>query len=402
MGVVVTGLGVITGAIAGADALAKALRDSSAPAQEVDRSRGYHLAESSRCARLTTSVDLKPWLSAGEGRRMSRPSKLAVAAARMAVADASIDVHGPRTAVALSSAFSAVECTEQLLDAAFGEGPETASPFVFAESVANAPAAQIAIALKVEGRNVTIVQREAGVLTAVGRASAEIAEGRADIALTGSVEEMPPLLHAMLDRFESLARPANPGGEVARPFDRCRRGFIAAEGAALLVLEDESHARARGAAIRARVRAFAGAFDVTAPRIGWGTGAPALGRALRRMLDRAGVTLDEIGSIVSGASGSIAGDRLEALTLREAWGARPLPPILTPKSVVGEYGGGFLASAILAAGGTALGPAAGFRSIDPALGVTPHDGSPLPGGLTLVTSLAAGGSASWLLLENAS
>lgn len=400
---VVTGLGVIAGPIAGTGPLADALRASSMPLRDVDRSAGYHESDSATLAGLADGFDFRAWLSAAELRRMSRPSKLAVAAARMAIKSAGTDVAGPRTAVMLSCAFSAVECTEQLLRATFGEGPETASPFLFAESVANAPAAQIAIATKAEGSNVTIPQREAGVLTAVGRGAAEIDAGRADIVLAGGVEEMPPLLHSMLDRFHSLARPAHPSGEVARPFDRCRHGFIASEGAVVAVLENEANARSRGASILARVRAFAGAFDATAPRIGWGRGFAPLAASLRRMLDRAGIEPHDIARIVSGASGSVAGDRLEALTLRAAWDGAALPPVIAPKGVTGEYGGGFLASVILAANGLPFGPTAGFRDADPELGIVPHDGSALPAtGLTLATSLAAGGSAAWLLLESAS
>jgi len=310
-------------------------------------------------------------------------------------ADANVDAAGPRTAIVLSSAFSAVESTEQILRAAFGDGPESASPFTFAESVANAPAAQVAIALKAEGRNVTIPQREAGILTAIGRGAAEIESGRADIVLAGGVEEMTPLLHAALDRFESLA-------DEARPFDRSRSGFVASEGAAIVVLEDERRAKERGATIRARVRGFAGAFDVTAPRIGWGDGVETLARSIRRMLERAGVSSREIGRIVSGASGAKSGDRLEALTLRAVWNGETLPPVIAPKSVTGEYGGGFLGAAILAAQGAPVAATVGFKDVDPELGVVPHDGSVLPPAtFTLVTSLASGGSAAWLLLESA-
>src|SRR6185503_20252082 len=107
----------------------------------------------------------------------------------------------------------------------FEQGPESASPFLFTESVANAPAAQIAIAVQAKGPNLTIVQGEAGALTAVGRGLAEVAAGRADRALVGSIQEMPSLLHALLGRFGALARPDGDGGEVARPFDRRRAGF---------------------------------------------------------------------------------------------------------------------------------------------------------------------------------
>lgn len=400
--VVVTGLGVVAGTSCGVEQLARTLRESVMPCSEVDRHRDYHLADSARLAVLCRGVDLSQWVSASMGRRMSAPSRLGVAAARMAVADAGLSegVAGPRTAVVMSNALGAIEFTERLLRTAMLEGPEAVSPFTFTESVGNAATAQIAIAAEARGTNLTIVQREAGILTAVGRGAAEVASGRADLALVGGVEEMPPLMHALFDRLGSLARPESAGGELARPFDRRRSGFIAAEGSVVLVIEDERRARSRGAPIRARIRGFGSAFDPGAPRVGWGRGDQLLARALRGVLERARLAVHDVGRIVSGASGSVAGDRLEAHTLRAAWQGLPLPPILAPKGVTGQYGGGFLASGILAASDQEFGPTAGFSEVDPELGVIPHGAGPLPrADVILLTSLASGGSASWLLLE---
>ena len=400
-GVVVTGLGVVAGPACGAEQVAQTLSGGAMPCAEVDRCAGYHLPESARLAVLNNR-DLSHWVPPAVGRRMGVPSKLAVAAASMAVEDAGIGgvVQGPRTGVVMSNAFAGVQLTERLLRTVFLEGPEAVSPFVFSESVANAAAAQIAIAHGAQGQNLTVSQREAGVLTAVGRGATEIASGRADRTLVGGVEEMPPLLHALLDRFSALARPGNGGGEVARPFDRRRNGFVASEGAVVLLLEAEHHARARGARMRARVRGFGSAFDPTAGRVGWGHGQKPLAQSLRRTLERVSLEPRDIARIVSGASGSVAGDRLEALTLRAAWGGSPLPPVLAPKGVTGEFGGGFLASAVLSACDVEFGPTGGFAEPDPELGLRPHEGGPLPSaGLTLVTSLASGGAASWLVLE---
>ena len=400
--VVVTGLGVVAGMSCGADQLAETLRGSIMPCSEVDRRIGYHLPESARLAVLSGGVNLAQWVSPAAGRRMSVPSKLAVAAARMAVADGDVleAVAGPRTTVVMSNALGAVDFSERLLRTAILEGPAAVSPFTFTESVANAAAAQIAINTHAQGPSLTIVQREAGILTAVGRGAAEVAAGRADLALVGGVEEIPPLIHGIFDRLESLARPGNAGGEVARPFDRRRSGFVLAEGAVVLVLEDEERARGRGARVRARIRGFGSAFDTSAPRIGWGRGDGPLAIELGRVLDRAGLAPRDVGRIVSGASGSVAGDRLEARTLQKAWQGIPLPPILAPKGVTGQYGGGFLASAVLAMSDQKFGATGGFCEPDPELGVIPHAGGPLPpAGITLVTSLASGGAASWLVLE---
>ncbi|MES1244382.1 MAG: beta-ketoacyl synthase N-terminal-like domain-containing protein [Acidobacteriota bacterium] len=397
----VTGLGTVGAYGSGEASLRRALASAGpiSPA-ELDRSGGYHLARAARRALMVDPALLREWLSPGEARRMSPPSRLAVTAARMALRAAGLEgIADERTGVVLATAFGPSSYSEGLLRQILLEGPESASPILFMESVANAPAAQIAISAKARGPSVTICQREAGALLAVGQAAADVAASRVPRALAGSVDEMTPLLHSLLDRFGAVARNGGPGGqEVARPFDRCRAGYVAAEGATLLVLENEEEARERGAKPLARVLAWGSAFDPTAPPVGWGTGHAVLARHLRRSLDRAGIGLAAVDRIVAGASGSVGGDRVEALMLREAWADLPIPPILAPKGVTGEYGGGFLAAAALSVG-TPFGPTAGFQEPDPELGLVPHDGSPLPAPSTvLVTSVAAGGAVSWLVL----
>jgi 3-oxoacyl-[acyl-carrier-protein] synthase II len=340
------------------------------------------------------------WLSSGESRRMSPPSKLAVVAARMALRCAGLTgAEGDETAVVVATAFGPSSTTEALLKQILCEGPESASPSLFMESVANAPAAQIAIAARARGPSLTICQREAGPLIAAGRAATEVACGRARRVLAGSVDEMTPLLHALLGRFGALALPGPDGAEAARPFDRRRDGFLAGEGATLVVLEGEEDLAQRGGRALARLLGWGSAFDPTAPVTGWGSGAGTLARGLLRVLHRAGIRPRDVDLIVSGASGSRAGDRLEAQVLLEAWGGSPLPPVVAPKSVLGEYGGGILGAAVLAAAGSSFGPTAGFAEVDPELGIAPHDGSPLPAPeIVLVTSLAAGGAGAWVVL----
>ncbi|HXO25734.1 MAG TPA: beta-ketoacyl synthase N-terminal-like domain-containing protein [Thermoanaerobaculia bacterium] len=440
--VVVTALGTAGAHGCGRASLERALAAGAPPpAIEVDRGAGYHRPGGARRALLTPVAALAPWLPAAEARRMGPPSRLAVAATRTALADAGLDpalLAGPGTAVVLSTAFGPCSFSEALLRQVLRDGPEAASPYLFTESVANAPAAQIAIACGARGANVTLCQREAGPLLAVARGAAEVAAGSAERALVGAVDEMSPLLHALLDRFGALARgrsrpargtrrahaPEDPGGcgEIGRPFDRRRDGVVAADGATVLLLESAAAAARAGRVPLARICGWGSAFDPSAPPTGWGGGGELLGRALRRLLVRRGAApeIDQPGGssplgplgaghgavgaidrIVSGASGSRAGDRLEASVLRAAWGAAPLPPVLAPKGVTGEYGGGFLAAAVLAAAvaGVAAAPTAGFGESDPDLGVSPHDGSPLPPPrVLLASSLAAGGAAAWVIL----
>ena len=301
----------------------------------------------------------------------------------------------------VATAFGPSTNTEALLKQILREGPESASPSLFTESVANAPAAQIAIACHATGPSLTVCQREAGPLIALGRAAGEVAAGRARRALAGAVDEMTPLLHALLDRFGALAHgKEGVDEEAARPFDLARNGFLAGEGATMIVVESAADLARRGGHALARLLAWGSAFDPTAPPTGWGTGAEPLARALTRTLARAGLGVADVDLVVSGAAGSRDGDRLEAQVLRAAWGEHPLPPIVAPKALTGEYGGGLLAAAVLAAGGSSFGPTRGFATADPEVGITPHDGSPwtAPPRTVLVTTLAAGGAAAWLLL----
>jgi 3-oxoacyl-(acyl-carrier-protein) synthase len=337
---------------------------------------------------------------------MSVPSKLVVAAARMALAEAGIDAAkdgNPRVGVYLSTTFGSGLSTESLLRQILLEGAEAAQPFHFSECVANAPAAQLAIAVGARGPNVTLTQRESGPLLAVARGAQAVREGRVDLALVGAVEEVTPLLHALLDRFGALARKEGALAEMPRPFDRRRNGFLAGEGVTVLTLEREEAAQARGARVLARVAWSGAAFDATAPVSDWGDGHAPLAAVLRAGLDEEAGGAAGVGAVVSGASGARRGDRIEALVLRAAWGEAPLPPVLVPKAVIGEYGGGILAPGLLALEGAHFGPPQGFAEPDPVAGVTPHRGGArqIPSRV-LLTGLAAGGAAAWLLLERAS
>jgi 3-oxoacyl-[acyl-carrier-protein] synthase II len=398
--VLVTGLGTLGAWGGGSDRLAEALAAGAPLAREIDRSAGYHLPRGARRACLVPPGELAGWLSPTEARRKSPPSKLPVAAARMALRCAGVSPNDEEgTAVVIATAFGPSTNTEALLKQILDEGPEAASPSLFMESVANAPAAQIAIALKAHGASVTVCQREAGPLIALGTGAAEIAAGRAGRVLAGSVDEMTPLLHALLDRFGALARTSEDGEELARPFDRRRGGFLAGEGATVVVLESAESLAARGGRALARVLTRGSAFDPTAPPSGWGHGHRALARSLRRTLERAGLEPGAVDLIVSGASGAREGDRLEAEVLRAVWEGSPLPPVAAPKAVTGEYGGGHLAAAVLAAAGSSLGPTPGFAEEDSELRITPLDGSPRPApSVVLATSLAAGGAAAWVVL----
>ncbi len=398
--VVVTGVGYVGPCGLGVEPLAAALAAGEPCSAPIERLAGVPAeAGSARTAGRVLDADFGDWLSRRTARRMSPPSIFAVVAARMALADAGLEVPDevdPDCAVLLSSSFGATSFTQRMLDQILGEGPESISPFLFMESVANAPAGQVAIHCRAGGANHTLCQREAGAVSAVVRGAAEVAAGRADRALLGASEEVTPLLHTALDRFGALS-------DRPRPLDRRRDGFLPAEGSTVWLVESHRAARERGVRPRAEVRAGGGTFDPTAPVSDWGSGegAALVAARMRGGLERAGVDLSRqrggIGAVVSGASGARRGDRFEAAVLRQLFAGSP-PPVLVPKAVVGEYGGGHLVAGLLALEGRG-GVAPGDFEADPEVGLSPHIG-PLPApGRVLVTSQAAGGSGAWVILD---
>lgn len=401
--VVITGVGTLGGHGVGLPALTQALASGAPHQTAVDTTANYHRRHGARQRGSCAALDLSAWLSPQQARRMSDLSQFAVVAARMALLDAGIEhLRGDRTAVAIATAFGPGGFTEQLARQILEKGGKAASPFLFTDCVANAAAGQIGIEFGAKGPNTTICQREAGPLLALAQGVDDIASGRADRCLAGAVDEMKPLVHALLDRFRALARPLA-DGELARPFDRRRNGAFAGEGATVLLLEREDLARARGARILARCGRTVRAFDPTASRAGFGRGGAQLAATLRA---RAAGELAEVGAVVSGAAGTRTGDALEAAVLRAALlpPARPLlPPIVAPKAVHGEYGGGTLAAGLLALQGATFRRPVGCRTPDPALGVALHDGPLTAGALPphsiLLTGLAAGGAAAFTFLH---
>jgi 3-oxoacyl-(acyl-carrier-protein) synthase len=392
----ITGLGVVGAAGVGPQPLADALRAGRAlgrPIESWPRLRARRSTEAALVGTLPAHDSLPPLAA----RRMSPPSRFAVVAASDALAEAGLAASAtgapdPDRGVVLATAFGPSSFTERLLEQMLDD-PQAASPSLFPECVASAPAAQVGIHTRSAGAALTLAAGEAGPIAAVAQACDLVRAGRSRRVLAGAVDEMTPLLHAVLDRFGALARGA------PRPLARERDGYLAAEGAAIVLIEPREDAARRGAPVRAEIAAWGTAHDPTARPARWGERSDLLGRALARSLARADVAPSSIDRIVCGASGAVAGDRVEAGMLRAAWGRAPLPAVLAPKGVTGEHGGGLLAAASLTTGALDVGPV-GAGPADSALDVAIWAGGRLDRPRrVLVTSTASGGGAAWLVLE---
>lgn len=401
--VVVSGVGTVGAHGTNLEALRRSLEGGLPVLTAVDRSEGFHRKTCATSAIRLKDGALHGLLSPRLARRMSPASRMAVAAAHLAVASAGCDagsVAGSRTSVVLGTAFGTPDFTQRLLQQIRDTGPQSASPFYFMETVASAHAGQIALSLSVTGPNFTVSHREASGMLAVCKGVELIEAGLADRVLAGSVDEVTPLQHAILDAWGALARPRRSGAGLARPFDRRRSGFLVGEGSTVLLLERADIAVSRGAPVLARVAATAKGNDPTAPRASWGTAGLRLGESFARRLASRGTPVESLGRVVSGASGAIAGDLAEGAFLRGLFAGGRVPDVLAPKAVTGEYGGAFLAAALLAMKDPDWGTARWFQEADPAIGVAPT-GRPtrkFPGRL-LVTTLAAGGAAVGLVLD---
>ncbi len=402
--VVVSGLGVVTCFGAGHEPLLAALECQGPRLSTVEDDGGYHLPKGSRVACRVDPTDLRDWLAPRAARRMSPPSRLAVVAARIAARAAGVEpADDDAVEVALGTSFGPSTNTEKLLRQIHDEGPASASPMLFTESVANAPAAQVALLFGARGSNITVTQRGAGALAAVGAGVRDIALGRARTAFVGGVDELNPLLHAILDRFHVLARPKTERTPAtARPFDRHRTGAHAGEGASVLVLEDEQHASQRGVSPRVRVLGCAGAFDPSAGAATWGREPARLVRDLEERRDRFVDQLRAIDVLVTNADGSPAGDGAHAEVISHLWPGSERPVILAPQAVTGTFCGLPLAVGVLAAEGRSFGPTHGFREPDVEHPVTPWMGAAAAWEVpqrVAVQCLAVGGAARWLILE---
>jgi len=184
----------------------------------------------------------------------------------------------------------------------------------------------------------------------------------------------------------------------SRASKRCG-GVVLAEGATAIAVESEEAARRRGAdGALWWLRLQVAAFDPSAAITSWGRHPERLAADLRAQLERHGVDVGTIDAVVCGAAGSRPGDLAEAVFLRALFDDRP-PPVLAPKALTGEHGGGLLAGALwLTDGGRFVTPP-GFGEPDPACGVVPFGDGALAPKRVLVGALAVGGAAAWTILE---
>jgi 3-oxoacyl-[acyl-carrier-protein] synthase II len=288
-------------------------------------------------ARITAPVDPGE-LPAKELRRLDRTILLALAAAREALADAGLAGSDPaRVGVAIGSGIGGVETLLENHRALLTGGPRRVSPFFVPMTLANMPAGLVAIHHGFGGPNLCHVTACASSAHALGESLRILQRGDADVMVAGGTEAaINSLVLAGFSNMQALSRRNDAPERASRPFDRARDGFVLAEGAAVLVLEREAHARARGARVRARLRGYAATADARHVAAPDPEAAGAI-RCMRGALADAGLAPEAVDYVNAHATSTPAGDEVEAKALHTVFGAHvERLPVSSTKGATGH------------------------------------------------------------------
>ncbi|MFD6154145.1 MULTISPECIES: beta-ketoacyl-ACP synthase II [unclassified Streptomyces] len=274
-------------------------------------------------------------------RRSARFSQLAVAAAREAVADASLTVGGEgvdagRVGVVLNNAVAGMDGIERAVDQMHAD-PRTISPYFVSSVIPNMPACEVAIDLGVRGPVTASALACASGVYALLEARRLILSGEADVVLAGGTDSaITRVMFQGLSNMGALSKRNDEPERASRPFDADRDGFVFGEGAVVCVLESAEHAAARGARAYAEVAGGAltsDAFHVSAPDP---SGAGAVS-AMRQALERTGTAASDVDYICAHGTSTRINDLTESKAIREVYGNSAYDLLVSsPKSMVGH------------------------------------------------------------------
>jgi 3-oxoacyl-[acyl-carrier-protein] synthase II len=390
--IVVTGLGLVTPIGAGRERVWGGLLAGSS---------GFSSVESfdSRRHPVHVGAEIKgfetgPYLRKLDPAKLGRASRLAVAAARMALEDAGIDPGGlepERAGAAMGTTSGEPLEVERFDDLLLGNetgriGGELANIYP-----CHTIASHVAQELGLAGPNAMIPTACAAGNYAVAWAHDALRAGRADLMLAGGADAFSRITYTGFSRLGAISP------DVCRPFDRHRKGMIPGEGAGVLVLEPLDRALARGARIYAEVAGYGLSCDAHHMTAAHPEGdGPA--RAMERALADAGLRPEAVSYVSAHGTGTPTNDKLEALAVRRVFGPSPRVPVSSVKSMIGHTMGA--ASAIeaavcaLAIHTGRIPPTMNFTEADPEcdLDCVPNQARELPVEVAMNNAYAFGGN----------
>ncbi|HEY4097523.1 MAG TPA: beta-ketoacyl-[acyl-carrier-protein] synthase family protein [Baekduia sp.] len=348
--------------------------------------------------------DAETVMTPKEARRTDRFTQLAVGAADQAAAEAGLlgGIDPRRVGVIVGTGVGGLTTLQRECQTWLEEGDRAVSPLFVPMMMPNAAAGQIAMRLGLHGPGFSIASACSTGAHSIGEAARMIARGEADAMVAGGTEAA--LVGLCIAAFRKMGALSREG--VSRPFDSRRDGFVMGEGAGVLVLEREEHARARGAKIFARIAGYGAsndAFHITQPESN-GRGAI---EAMEAALRDADLSPSDVGYVNAHGTSTAINDRVEAFALRKVLG-NDGPPVSSCKGAVGHTLGAAGAIEALACVEAlvrgALPPTLGLEDVDPECEADHIAGAPREAPdlkVAMSNSFAFGGQNATLVLQAA-
>ncbi len=290
--------------------------------------------------KIAATIKVSPLdlLARVEARRLDPAGQYGLIAAREAWADAGTpDVDPERLGVVMGSGIGGVNTLLDQWDTLKEKGVRRVFPLAVPMLMPNGPAAAVSLELGARAGTHTPVSACASGAEAIGLAMEMIRSGRADVVVAGGTEAaMHPMPIAGFAAMQALSTRNDEPEKASRPYDTGRDGFVLGEGAAVVVLETEDHAKARGARIYAEVAGLgmsSDAYHVAAPDpVGAGAS-----RAMLEAVKSAGLTSKDIVHINAHATSTPVGDIAESQAIRLAFGDEAdHMPVSATKSMTGH------------------------------------------------------------------
>jgi 3-oxoacyl-[acyl-carrier-protein] synthase II len=278
-----------------------------------------------------------------EARRRDRFEQTGVAAAKDALENSGLEIteaNSGRIGVLVSSAIGGIKSLQDAVITNHTEGPRRVSPFLIPMLMPNGASGMIAIDFQIKGPCFSVASACASGSDGIGTAWLMLKAGMIDAAVAGASEmTICSTGVAAFDRVGAMSRRNDNYSMAPQPFDKNRDGLVMGEGAAVLVLETELHAKKRGATILAELAGYgatADAFHVTAPHETGAGGAA----AMRMALDSAAANMDELGYINAHGTGTSLNDQSETRAIKAAFAEKAYQiPVSSTKSMTGHMMG---------------------------------------------------------------
>lgn len=336
--VVITGIGVVSPVGIGKEAFWDSLRMGRSGVRRITRFDPKDVPV--KIAAEVHDFDPLQYMDRKLYKRTDRFSRFGIAAARLAVADAAIELaheNPERVTVYMGTAIAGSEYAESEHLKLVKEGPHRVSPLLSIIFYNDSCVAQICIELGLQGGSITVSGACAASSTAIAHALNRIRSGQADVILAGGVEA--PIMItfvATMGKLGAMSRHNGDPTKASRPFDRLRDGFVLGEGSCLLVLEDLEHALYRGAHIYAELKGAGTSTDahhMTYPE----PSAKQASRAIRMALADAGIPPHTIDYINAHGSSTPLNDLIETNVIKQVLGNHAYNVLVSStKSVYGH------------------------------------------------------------------